>query len=577
MGRRGTRPALRLGALLAAFTLLFVVVTGRLVQIQVVQAEPLELLGAKQRVRKIELPAKRGAIFDRTMAPLAVSTDARAIYANPRLVENPEGVAALLSPLLDLDEEVLAQRLGRDTPFVYLARAVDPVAAEQVSALELPGVGQVEESRRSYPAGPLAGQILGFVGVDGSGLSGLESKFDSLLRGTAGLQVVEQDRAGRPIPHGRNRLVDPVAGRGVALTIDRDVQYFAETALARGVASTKARSGTAIVLDVRTGDVLAMANWPPLDPNRFEDMEPAHRRNRAVTDSYEPGSVNKVITAAGAIEEGLAGPSTKLTVPDHLRVANKTFTDYEPHKTEKLTYAEALARSSNVGTIKVALKLGRERLYDYLERFGLGRQTGIGFPGESPGILMQPADWWSTSIGTIPIGQGIAVTPLQVASVYATIANDGVRIQPRLVRGVVTEDGSLVEGKRPKPRRIIRSYTAAQLRAMLIGVVEEGTGARAQVPGYLVGGKTGTARVPRTDRRGYSRDIVTTFVGMAPADDPHLVTLVSLDNPRPRMSALTAAPVFKEIMQFSLGALGIRPTVEVPDTVGLEQKRARRP
>lgn len=577
MGRRGTRPALRLGALLASFTVLFVVVTARLVQIQVVQAEPLELLGAKQRIRKIELPARRGAIFDRTMAPLAVSTEARAIYANPRLVEDPDGVAALLSPLLDVDAEVLAARLRRDVSFVYLARAVDPGVAEQVSALGIPAVAHVEESRRSYPAGPLAGQLLGFVGVDGAGLSGLESKFDALLRGKAGLQVVEQDPAGRPIPQGRSRLVDPVPGRGVALTVDRDVQYFAETSLARGAAATKARSGTAIVLDVRTGDVLAMANWPALDPNRFEDVEPYQRRNRAVTDSYEPGSVNKVITAAGAIEERLVKPSTKLTVPDHLRVANKTFRDYEPHRTEKLTYAEALSRSSNVGTIKVALKLGRERLYKYLERFGLGEQTGIEFPGESPGILMQPADWWSTSIGTIPIGQGIAVTPLQIASVYATVANDGVRVQPRLVRGIVGEDGTLVESERPKRRRVVRSYTAAQLRAMLIGVVEDGTGARAQIPGYLVGGKTGTARVPRTDRRGYSRDIVTTFVGMAPADDPRLVVLVSLDNPRPRVSALTAAPVFREIMQFSLGALGVRPTVEVPDAARLDQKKARRP
>jgi cell division protein FtsI (penicillin-binding protein 3) len=574
--RRGARPALRLISLLGAFTLLFGAVATKLVVLQVVQAQPLGQLGANQRQDEIELQARRGSIYDRNMVPLATSAQARAVVADPSLVGDPVLVAQQLAPILEVQESLLIDKLSRQSSFVYLARGVSPSVASDALALKLPGIETREESRRIYPGDEVAGQVLGFVGVDGDGLAGLEARYNDLLSGEPGLQLVERDLAGRPIPQGRNSIREPKPGESIALTIDRSLQFYAEATLARGARAHHASDGTAIVLDPITGDVYAMASYPSMSPARFSRTDDFARRNRVVTDSYEPGSVNKVITAAAAIEAGLVTPGTTLTVPYRYRVGNKLFHDFHSHPTEKMTYAEALAESSNVATIKVAQKLGKRRLYDALLNFGFGSQTGIGFPGEASGILLRPNDWYRTSMGTIPIGQGIAVTPLQVASAYGTIANDGVRVQPRLVRGTVEGDGTLHAIPAPPARRVVSSYTAAQVRAMLTGVVERGTGRRSQIRGYLVAGKTGTARVPLEGRRGYSSKIITTFVAIAPADDARLVVLVSLNNPSPRLAAVTAAPIVKEIMQYALARLQIPPTVRLPDDSDLSNLRAQR-
>jgi len=557
--------------------MVFSVLAARLVQLQVVRADDFERIGAKQRIRTFDIPAKRGAIFDRSMTPFAVSTEARDIIADPAFVDDPIAGARALAPVLGVSESRLREKLTADGRFVYLARKVPPQVAAAVANLELGFTFTQRATERSYPSDRVAGQVLGFVGLDDEGLAGLEFSWDEVLRGTPGQEIVEQDPAGRPIPHGRHSIREPVPGRGLVLTIDRDIQFMAEQALVRGIARTNARGGVAVVLDPGTGDVLAMANAPTLDPDGFGAASPARRRNRAVTDSYEPGSVNKVITAAAALEAGLVTPATVLTVPDRIKIANRTFRDYQSHPTEKLTYAEALARSSNVATIAVAQQVGAQRLDKMLRRFGFGKPTGVGFPGESPGIHLPLEQWYGTSMGTIPIGQGIAVTPLQIASVYATIANGGVRVAPRLVSGTVEHDGSIAPVEPAARRRVIASFTAAQMRAMLVGVVEDGTGSRAQIPGYVVGGKTGTARVPYADRPGYSNDIVTTFVGIAPADAPRLVVLVSLDNPRPRFASLTAAPVWREITAFALSKLGVVPSVVRPDDASLLQRRAEAP
>jgi cell division protein FtsI (penicillin-binding protein 3) len=299
-------------------------------------------------------------------------------------------------------------------------------------------------------------------------------------------------------------------------------------------------------------------------------------RNRAVQDAYEPGSVNKVITAAAALEAKLVDPAEKLRVPDSFRIADKTFRDFESHPVWKISYAEALARSSNVGTIQVAQRVGKTKLYSMLRRFGLGVKTGIGFPAESSGILLDASDWYSTSIGTIPIGQGIAVTPLQVAQVYASIANDGVLVPPRLVRATINRDGKSIERPARDNRRVISPYTAAQIRAMLVGVIEEGTGRTARIPGYLIGGKTGTARKPLADARGYSREVVTTFVGMVPADAPRFVVTVVLDAPDVHMSAATAAPVFAEIARFVIARLKVPPSTGPSDRTSFASLAASR-
>lgn len=581
-GGSGTRradggPAARLVSLLVVMTLTLGFVAGRLVQLQVVQAEPLQLLGEVQRLRTIDLPARRGAIYDRNMTPLAVSVEGRAIYAHPRAVTDPVVAAGLLAPVLGIPESDLLQDLSKDSNFTYLARKVSPEVADKVIALDLPYIGSHAQPVRAYPAGAVASQVLGFVGTDGAGLAGLEFKYDQTLGGTPGQEVIEQDPRGRPIPQGRSMVRASTPGKGLALTIDRDLQFFAEDALARGVKANRARGGVAIVMDPRTGDLLAMANYPSFRAEGLTDSSPEERRNRAVTDAYEPGSVNKVVTAAAAIEAGLAAPDEVLTVPPTIRVSNSKFSDSYSHPVERITYAQALAESSNVGTIQVALRLGPKRLYKALTAFGLGSSSQVGFPGESSGVLSPVKDWSGTSIATIPIGQGIAASPLQVASVYATLANDGVRVRPRLVRGVVEKDGSVTPVPTAPAVRVVKPYTAAQVRGMLVGVVERGTGSRARIPGYLIGGKTGTARIPLSDRRGYSRNIVTTFAGMAPADDPRLVVLVAMDNPRTRFAALTAAPVFREIMQFSLGKLGISPTIAVHDGAEFGLRWTRKP
>jgi len=417
--------------------------------------------------------------------------------------------------------------------------------------------------KRVYPAGTLAAQVLGFVGTDNVGLAGLESGWEKHLGGVPGEEILEQDPHGRPIPHGISHTRAPVPGQDIVLTIDRDIQFQAERALADALTKTGAANGSALVIDPRTGEILAMANAPAFDPTKPDEI-----RNRAVQDAYEPGSVNKLITAAAALTSGVERPSDVLSIPDHLRIADKTFHDFERHKTWKITYADAIARSSNIGTIEVALKLGKQRLFRMLQAFGLGEKTGIEFPAESPGILLNVNDWYSTSIGTIPIGQGIAATPLQVAQVYATVANDGVAVQPHLIRATLDRNGNEVDRPAAPQHRVISAYVAAQLRAMLIGVVETGTGRNAQIPGYLVGGKTGTARKPLEGARGYSKDVITTFVGMVPADAPRFVAAVVLDAPATHMSAVTAAPAFKEIAQFVLAHLRIPPELAALPPLG---------
>jgi len=555
---------------------MLVSVAGRLVQLQVVKASTFESLGARQRIRHVELPAKRGTIFDRNGVPLAMSIDARAIYATPKLVTDKPATAAAIGPLLGIESALIEDRLKKDAPFVYLARKVDIAAADRVMALGLEGIGTLDEIKRVYPAGTLGAQVIGFVGTDNTGLGGLEAGWEKLLAGVAGEEIMEQDPHGRPIPNGNSRVHLPERGQDIVLTIDRDIQFAAEQALERALATTGAHNATAIVMEPRTGDILAMANWPGLDPDALTGASAEQLRNRAVQDAYEPGSVNKVITAAAALEAHLADPAEILRVPDHFRIADKTFHDFKSHSPWRITYAEALARSSNVGTIQIALRVGKDRLHTMLSKFGLGARTGVGFPGESSGILLDAADWYSTSIGTIPIGQGIAVTPLQVAQVYATIANDGVLIPPRLVRATADRDGAAVERDAAPHRRVISAYTAAELRAMLLGVVEDGTGHNAAIPGYLVAGKTGTARKPLADARGYSRDVITTFVGMVPAEAPRFIVAVVLDSPATHTSSATAAPVFAEIARFCIARLKIPPMiVPSPEGASLATIRAR--
>jgi len=552
-------PAGRLLALLAGLVLAFVSVGGRLVVLQLRDAKQYQALAHEQRVHVLELPATRGSILDRAGRVMALSLPAAAIYADPQLVQDPALTASRLAKILNLRPKRVQRMLSAPGRFVYLARRVDLEVARRIERLRLPGIGLLDESKRHYPAGGLGSQVVGFVGVDDVGLAGLELEYEDILAGRAGEMVVEQDPAGRPIPQGERKLVPPVAGSDLVLTLDRDLQYQAQRALAAAVQANQAKGGSVVIMDPSSGQILAMATYPWFDANRFSDAAPELIRNRTVTDVYEPGSVNKVITAAAALEEGIIGLREMLRVPDNHLLGDKVFHDAHAHPIERMTLADVIAKSSNIGTIMVAERLGKNRLDSYLRRFGFGEETGLRFPGEADGILLDAEDWWITSMGTIPIGQGIAVTPLQMLSVYATLANDGVRVEPTLVRGHVEPGGRFVRNPNPARRRVVSARTARTLARMLALAVHEGTGGAAEIPGYWVAGKTGTARKPLEDALGYSDRYVASFIGFTPSSHPRIVVAAILDEPVTVYGGIAAAPLFREVTRFALAHLQVAP------------------
>ena len=558
---------------LAIFAVLVLATSAKLVEIQVLDAADLAAVSERQRARTIELPATRGRIYDRDGDVLATSVQAATIYADPRAfraTETPDGlevpaaatpdeVAAALAPVLAQDAATITERLEQDRHFVYLARQVPHEMGEEVRELGLPGIGVLVEPHRLYPAGPLAGQVVGFTDIDAQGLQGLESVYDGVLSGTPGTLLLERAPGGLDIASGVRQLSPPAVGTDVVLSLDREVQHVAELAAAEAMEQFDAIGASIVVTEVGSGDILAMASTPGFDPNERGDEDPSDRRNRAVTDVFEPGSTQKALTIAAAIEEGIVSPSTTMSVADSIRVSGSTFSDSSSHPTSQWTVTEIMERSSNVGTIQIAQELGPERLDAYLRSFGYGRPTALGFPGESGGLLRHHEDWWGTSLPTISMGHGVAVTLLQLAHSYGTIANDGVAVSPRLVRGTVGEDGRLSPVPAASGERVISTTTAAAVRAMLEEAVhgEAGTGGLAQVDGYRVAGKTGTARKPAEGGAGYSNQYIATFVGMAPADDPRVVVAVMIDEPWPFYGGLTAAPVFAEVMQAALVALRV--------------------
>lgn len=545
--------------------LAFAAVVWRLVDVQALSAARFGDLGLEQRVRRVTLAPERGAVFDRDGHELGLSVPAQTVWADPRAVTDPAGHARRLAPVLEVEEATLLERLSKPgAAFVYLQRKVDDETAARVRDLALPGVYFVPESKRHYPANTLAAPVLGLVGIDNEGLGGLELQYEELMAGRPGELVVERDPQGRDIPSGQRQYRPPAPGQDLILTIDQALQFEAERALSRAVAEHGARGGLAIVMDVSTGDVLAMANvqaWA----DGGAGPEPNTARNRAVTDVFEPGSTNKVVTVAAALEEGLVTSETAFAVPDRLALADHVFTDHKPHPTEQWTVREILTRSSNVGTILIGQRVGRERLDAYLRAFGFGRETGLGFPGESAGLLLAPEDWYPTSMGTVPIGNGLAVTALQMLDVYAAIGNDGMRPQPRLVEAVVDERGRRHDLDPGPQQRVVSGQTARLLLDMLRDAVTDGTGTRAAIPGYAVAGKTGTARKPLENARGYSDRHVASFVGLAPAENPRLAAIVVLDEPTPMYGGVVAAPVFAHLMHRALRLEGVPPG---PETTG---------
>jgi len=547
---RPSADALRYRVLLlaAVLALAFAGVTARLAWLQIVRHADLATLAERQYARTVVLHAQRGPIVDRNGAPLATSSPAESLFAQPRAVGDPVRVAARLAPILGLPETDLHATLTAGRSFVWLKRRLPPAVAAEVRALREPGLGFLAEPLRLYPNRELAAHVVGFDGVDG-GLEGVERAFDEALAGTPGKAIVGRDALGREVVT-EAVLQTPAPGQGVMLTLDRTIQYLAERELDAAYRRTQARAAMAVVLDPRTGDVLASAIRPTFNPNRFLDVPSRDVwRNRVVTDPFEPGSTFKVILAAAALEEGVVAPDARIYGENGaITIARTTIHDWK--KYGWLTFSEVLQNSSNVGSIKVGLALGRERYYRYMSAFGFGALTGVGLAGESRGLLREPQRWSVLSLPTMSIGQEVSVTALQLVAAVGAVANGGTLMQPRLVRA--TFDAAGRETRRFEARalrQVIAPETARTLTRLLTRVVAAGTGRHAAIPGYEVAGKTGTAQKLDPATRRYSRAPgVLSFVGFAPADDPRFVMLVLLDEPRTeKWGSEAAAPIFAAI------------------------------
>ena len=547
----------RVRLLVAAFALCFAVVLVRAGWLQAVRAGDLDRLAASQHRETITIPARRGSILDRTGVELAIGERAITVYANPRQIEDPRAVAFEAGKALDIAPAKLVSILAdRSKGFVYLARKADAGAAEELQEQGIVGLGFYPEERRTYPLRNVAAEVVGYAGTENRGLAGLELALDKTLAGTDGEKTIVRDPLGNEL-----NVVDEseaVDGRDVRLTIDNTLQRHVERVLAETRERWNAKATTAVVLDPRTGGILAMGVEPGFDANRFPNVPRDRQRNRAVTDTFEPGSTFKVVTVSAALETGMVTPRTRYTLPDTIEVADRVISDAVPRGTEEFTVSEIISRSSNVGTITLALGLGRTKLAEWIEKFGFGRPTGIEYPGETEGIVVPPELWSGSTIGNVPIGHGIAVTPLQMAQVYGAIANDGVAMPPRLVESVAGEEPKPVEGS-----RIVSEETAAAVTRMLRGVVSAGSGVEAAVPGYRVAGKTGTAAKPDPIEGGYSDTrYVASFAGFAPADNPRFVVLVTVDEPSGTIwGGTAAAPAFREIATFALQYLRVPPDV----------------
>ena len=550
----------RIRLLVALFAVVFGVAVVRVGWLQAVKAQALDRLATSQHRETVTVPPHRGTIYDRLGVELAIGERAVTVYANPRQIRDPRFVAEAAGRALGLDPAKLLPLLAdRTRGFVYVEREADPEKAEALRRRQIVGLGFYPEERRLYPQRSVAAEVVGYAGIDDRGLAGVELSLDSVLRGERGSKTIVKDPFGRTLD-----VIESTPGRdgrNVYLTVDNTIQGQVERVLRRTREAWGARAASAVVLDPRSGGILALGVEPGFDANRFPRVKAERQRNVAVTDTYEPGSTFKIVTISAVLESELVTPTTRFTLPYSIQIADRVIHDAAERGTQTMTVAQILSQSSNVGVITLALELQRTKLSHWIKRFGFGSRTGIDFPGETRGIVLPPDKWSGSTIGNVPIGQGIAVTPIQMAAAYGTIANDGVWLQPHLVDHV--EGGPTV---RAKQRRVISPTTARQVRRMLRGVVEEGSGTAAQVPGYRIAGKTGTAAKP-DENGGYSDyRYVASFVGFVPASKPRLVILVTVDEPKGAIwGGTVAAPAFAEIAKFALQYLEVPP--DAPGTL----------
>jgi len=571
-------PSTRYMALLVAafLTLGYLGIAGRLIYLQVFAHKRLAQKAERQQLEVVDLPPRRGAIYDRNGRELAVSIEAKSLYAIPARAENPKAVAARLGPMLGIPSWTVLSKLESGKSFVWLARKAAPDIPQKVDAdKSLKGiVGWLPDTRRYYPNKDLAGHVLGFTNTDNAGIEGLEKAYEGQVGGVAGRVVTEKDGSGReflPLDEG---FIASQAGSDMILTLDLKVQYMVEKELDAIMAKYNPASATAIVMDPKTGAILAMANRPGFNPNNRQDTKPDSWRNRAVTDIYEPGSTFKIVTASAALEEGVVKPTDMIYVGDgEITVGGRTI--HDSHKESgSLSFAEVIQKSSNVGTIKTAMKLGKTRLYGYAKAFGFGARTGVDLPGEVQGSLKDSGRWSGVSLASVAIGQEVGVTALQMLSAVNCIANGGLYVKPYIVADMRRQDGDMAgRGPQPAPRRVISGNTASKLSRILCNVVEEGgTAVEANIRGYQVAGKTGTSQKYDRAIGKYSKEkYVSSFVGYVPADDPKISVIVVVNEPKGQYyGGLVAAPAFKDIAEQTLMYMNV-PTRLPKQTVLVER------
>jgi cell division protein FtsI (penicillin-binding protein 3) len=543
----------RIGLLFAAFLLCFLVIVGRAFWLQGVQGAQLASEAISQQTETVTVPGLRGSLLDRRGNELAASEDAVTIFATPYQVKNPPQAAAKLAPILELSKAEVLESLTAESGFSYVAHKVSLEEAGKVERLKLEGIGELPDSRRTYPQGEMAGQVIGAVGSENQGLTGLEAGEESVLKGSDGERRIVKDALGDPI---RLETVKEASdGEDIQLTLDPLIQEKAEQVLAEVGETYSPKGATAIVVDPRNSQILAMANWPPINPNDLSGTTSEDLMNKATGLNYEPGSTFKAFTVSAALEEKLVTPETTFTLPPTIQVADRTIKDAEERGTETMSVAQILARSSNVGAVTIGLEVGAEKFSKWIDRFGFGRSTGVQFPGEESGIVPKLSQYSGSTMGNLPMGQGLAVTPMQMVAGYSAIADGGILRQPQLIERI--GDRTIHE---PRGHRVIDAGVAAQVREMLEGVLAPGgTASEVSVPGYTLAGKTGTAQVAENGTYSETK-YVASFIGFAPAQNPQLLAAVIVDQPQGEIyGGSVAAPAFGKIAAFALPYLGVAP------------------
>lgn len=572
LGRDLDRPKWKMSAIGAFVLVLFVLVSFKAFELQVLDRDRAFNVARKQHHGSSTLLPRRGKILDRNMKELAVNVEIKSVFANPYNIKNAEEFSKTLSVKLDIPENKLLKRVSSKSSFVWLKRLVDPAVTSELETLDIEGLGYVEEPKRVYPNGYLMGQVLGFTNIDSTGIEGIEYRYDSLLIGKPGKIILKRDAYGRRIINNPDIVEDfgeeKTSGHTIVLTIDSQIQHIVERELKDGIEKMNGEKGMAILMDPESGEVLAMASYPFLDPNNYGEFSQENRRNLPIWYTYEPGSTMKVFLAASAIQDKKANPETQFFCENGRRkVGAKIIRDVKPYGT--LTLADVVRVSSNIGASKIGELLGKDTYYQYLKKFGFGEKSGIDLPGESSGKLLSSKKWGKIELATISFGQGVSVTSLQLASALSAIANGGYLMKPHIVKRIISSDGEVIRENKPEVVNRVLSYdTSVQMIRILERVVEDGTGKKAAIPGFTVGGKTGTAQIPDPVNGGYYHDrYIASFIGFAPTDDPRIALVVVVEAPKKMThGGSVAAPIFRQIAEKVLFHLGASPNKELVGT-----------